>query len=76
MADLDRLRHARKRMSNRFPLSPDLWIDWLEDEINLATLLSEKEQVILLFQTAVKDYLCKKFFLHWITLNIFDKGNW
>lgn len=61
LVDLDKLRFARKQMSKRFPLTTDLWTDWLQDEINLATSTREKEQIIDLFETAVKDYLCKKY---------------
>ncbi|KAK6637729.1 hypothetical protein RUM44_008151 [Polyplax serrata] len=65
LVDLDKLRFARKQMSKRFPLTTDLWTDWLQDEINLATSTREKEQIIDLFETAVKDYLSVELWLQY-----------
>lgn len=37
----------------------ELWLEWLRDEIPLATDESERKHVYDLFERAVKDYLCK-----------------
>lgn len=34
-----------------------LWLDWVKDEISIATTDEEKKNIILLFEKAVKDYL-------------------
>ncbi|KAI9295269.1 hypothetical protein K502DRAFT_324412 [Neoconidiobolus thromboides FSU 785] len=53
----DELNEARKNMSNLFPLDENLWIEWLNDEINLSFTKKEKENVITLFDKATDDYL-------------------
>lgn len=34
-----------------------LWLEWIKDEISIATTDEEKKNIILLFEKAVKDYL-------------------
>lgn len=46
-------------MSEQFPLAPNLWLDWLQDEQKVATSIEEKEKLVELFEKAVKDYLCE-----------------
>ena len=56
--DLDRLRSARERMQAQFPLSEELWISWLLDEIPIAQINKDAfSYVISLFDKAVADYL-------------------
>lgn len=59
MGELDRLRVARENMSTVYPLSPELWLSWIRDEIKLATTTEEKSEVVKLCERAVKDYVCK-----------------
>lgn len=40
-------------------LLSELWLEWLRDEIPLATDEKERKHVYDLFERAVKDYLCK-----------------
>lgn len=54
--DLDRLRDAREGMSKIFPLTEELWLEWLKDEIPLACIPEQREKVTALFERAVKDY--------------------
>jgi len=42
--DLDQLRMARKRLNEKYPLSADLWLDWIKDEIQIATTDEEKKK--------------------------------
>lgn len=70
MADLERLREARKDMSSKFPLNADIWISWLSDEITLATSKEDKENVVKLFERALQDYICRFFFF----INKFSKN--
>lgn len=57
MGELERLRAAREDMSSKYPLSPDLWLSWMRDEIKLATTIEQKTEVVKLCERAVKDYL-------------------
>lgn len=59
MGELERLRAARKNMSTKYPLSSELWLSWMRDEIKLATIPEQKAEVVKLCERAVKDYLCK-----------------
>jgi len=59
MGDLDRLRLAREDMSSKFPLTPEIWLSWLKDEMKLALTPNEKNAVMELCERAVNDYLCK-----------------
>lgn len=61
MGDLERLRAARERMSSKYPLSPELWLAWIRDEMKLALSEEERTAVEALCERAVKDYLCKVF---------------
>jgi len=38
-------------------LFSDLWLDWIKDEIAIVTTNEEKDNIIKLFEKAVKDYL-------------------
>lgn len=66
LGELDRLRAARENMSATYPLSSDLWLSWIKDEINLATNEAHRNHIISLCERAVEDYLCE--FLYIITL--------
>jgi hypothetical protein len=55
---MEKLREARERMSVRFPLPPDLWLEWLRDEVSISMNTdTEKKRVMALFERATKDYL-------------------
>lgn len=59
MGELERLRAARENMSSKYPLSPELWLSWMRDEIKLAVTSEQKSELVKLCERAVKDYLCK-----------------
>lgn len=61
MGELERLRAARENMSAKYPLSSELWLAWLRDEIKLATTPEQKAAVEILCERAVIDYLCKHY---------------
>ena len=44
-------------MHGHYPLTEQLWLEWLQDEIGLADSVASKEQIKQLFQKAVEDYL-------------------
>ncbi|XP_025423964.1 squamous cell carcinoma antigen recognized by T-cells 3-like [Sipha flava] len=68
--DLDKLRIARERLNEKYPLSADLWIDWIKDEISIATTDEEKQNVIKLCEKAVKDYLSIDLWLEYVQFKI------
>ena len=57
--ELEALRAARERMSQLYPLSEKLWLEWIQDELKLSESPEEKKNVGQLFERALKDYLCE-----------------
>ena len=53
----ERLRTAREAMHEHYPLTEQLWLEWLQDETGSADSSAGKEQTEQLFQKAVQDYL-------------------
>ncbi|XP_070807421.1 squamous cell carcinoma antigen recognized by T-cells 3 [Pituophis catenifer annectens] len=68
--DAYRLRRARRNMSEIFPLTEELWLDWLKDEIPHAKEDSEREEIYKLFERAVKDYICPGIWLEYAQYSI------
>lgn len=53
------LRKAREWFADHFPLTEELWLDWLSDEIAIAETTedeADRERVELIYERAVKDY--------------------
>lgn len=44
-------------MATRFPLSEQLWLDWVNDELEHVTSAEDFAYIKNLFQRAVEDYL-------------------
>ncbi|XP_058512452.1 squamous cell carcinoma antigen recognized by T-cells 3 isoform X1 [Ochotona princeps] len=63
--ELSRVRMARQKMSEIFPLTEELWLEWLHDEINMALDGLDREHVYDLFEKAVKDYICPNIWLEY-----------
>lgn len=63
--ELNKVRMARQKMSEAFPLTEELWLEWLHDEINMATDGLDRERVDELFERAVKDYICPNIWLEY-----------
>ncbi|XP_068988460.1 squamous cell carcinoma antigen recognized by T-cells 3 isoform X2 [Bombus flavifrons] len=74
MGELERLRTARKNMSTKYPLSSELWLSWMRDEIKLATTPEQKAEVVKLCERAVKDYLCVEVWLEYLQFSIGNMG--
>lgn len=56
--DLEELRRARSAFSEAFPLPPPVWLEWLEDEVRLATSSNEREEIVMtLVSKALADYV-------------------
>ncbi|KAK9813405.1 hypothetical protein WJX73_006344 [Symbiochloris irregularis] len=52
-----RLKTARRAMQKLFPLSEDIWLQWLEDEQVVAQAAAKQQQMTELYQLALQDYL-------------------
>ena len=70
IGELDDLRIARKKFAEIYPLTPELWIEWIQDETNLAESEEEKRCIQELFDTAVKDYLSVDLWLEYCQFSI------
>ncbi|KAJ9576204.1 hypothetical protein L9F63_006937 [Diploptera punctata] len=74
MTELERLRKVRENMSKHFPLTSELWMSWLKEEINLAASDTERKSVIQLFDRAVQDYLSVELWLEYAQFSIGNMG--
>uniref|UniRef100_H2LRG3 Spliceosome associated factor 3, U4/U6 recycling protein n=1 Tax=Oryzias latipes TaxID=8090 RepID=H2LRG3_ORYLA len=73
--ELIRLRKARQKMSELFPLTEEIWLDWLKDEIRLTEEESNREKVYELFERAIKDYICPEIWLEYAQYSIGGMGS-
>eukprot|EP00124_Ichthyophonus_hoferi_P001584 Ihof_evm3s86 gene=Ihof_evmTU3s86 len=55
--NLQEIRHAREKMSAVFPLTEELWLQWIGDEERLAEGADGEKRVLELYERAVADYL-------------------
>ncbi|XP_052511074.1 squamous cell carcinoma antigen recognized by T-cells 3 isoform X2 [Budorcas taxicolor] len=63
--ELTKVRMARQKMSEIFPLTEELWLEWLHDETSMAAGGLDREHVCGLFESAVKDYICPNIWLEY-----------
>ncbi|XP_044264579.1 squamous cell carcinoma antigen recognized by T-cells 3-like [Tribolium madens] len=57
LGDLKSMRLAYERFHEYFPLTPEMWLSWINDERKLATSEGEIKHIFGLFDKAVEDYL-------------------
>uniref|UniRef100_A0A6P7FTK9 Squamous cell carcinoma antigen recognized by T-cells 3-like n=1 Tax=Diabrotica virgifera virgifera TaxID=50390 RepID=A0A6P7FTK9_DIAVI len=57
LSDLNSMREAYQRFRECFPLTPKIWLEWIKDEIKIASTQEEQENIFSLFDAAVDDYL-------------------
>ncbi|KAH3887201.1 squamous cell carcinoma antigen recognized by T-cells 3-like [Dreissena polymorpha] len=74
LGDLEVLRKARQGMCSLFPLSEDLWLPWLQDEVGLVSDDKSREEVTELFEKAVLDYLSVPIWLEYVQFSIGKMG--
>ncbi|KAG1673486.1 Squamous cell carcinoma antigen recognized by T-cells 3 [Nymphon striatum] len=72
--DLEKLQKARENMNKIFPLSPELWLEWLSDESKFAESNETKQAVIDLFNRAVKEYTSVDIWLEFCQFSIGKLG--
>lgn len=64
--ETDALRAARQRMADLFPLTADLWQEWLEDEQQRIDSHDDQVQLLALHQRACADYLVPQLWLQYV----------
>ncbi|XP_076633777.1 spliceosome associated factor 3, U4/U6 recycling protein [Colletes latitarsis] len=74
MGELERLRAARENMSSKYPLSPELWLSWIRNEIKLAITPEQRAEIVKLCERAVKDYLSVEVWLEYLQFSIGNMG--
>ncbi|XP_027353606.1 squamous cell carcinoma antigen recognized by T-cells 3 isoform X2 [Abrus precatorius] len=59
MGDVDKLARARETMSESFPLSPAMWLEWINDELSLNTASRPEafSRIQKLYERGLFDYL-------------------
>ncbi|CAI9101486.1 OLC1v1038822C2 [Oldenlandia corymbosa var. corymbosa] len=55
--DVEKLRHARETMSDLFPLTPDMWREWVRDETAMSSGAEALPAIEKLYERGVSDYL-------------------
>ncbi|KAI9197256.1 uncharacterized protein BJ171DRAFT_520386 [Polychytrium aggregatum] len=55
-AEPNRLQGAREAMSTYYPLTEDLWLEWIDDLCRLDSSISGKQAAAALFDRAIQDY--------------------
>ncbi|KAL7647983.1 UNVERIFIED_CONTAM: hypothetical protein RMT77_001599 [Armadillidium vulgare] len=66
IGELEELRKSREAMNKIYPLSPDLWMDWVSDEQKICTSKEERKYVIELFKRSVKEYMSVQIWVEYI----------
>jgi len=64
--ELDHLRTVRLKFAEAFPLTEEIWMEWIQDEVKLAESDAEHEQIVELFERGVMDYHAPKLWLEYI----------
>ncbi|GFQ70924.1 squamous cell carcinoma antigen recognized by T-cells 3 [Trichonephila clavata] len=70
LGDLDKLRAAREKMSEIFPLTPELWLDWITDERKLIVEPAQQKELVPLFERALTDYPSVSLWLEYVQFSI------
>lgn len=70
LLNLTDMREAYERFSKHFPLTGTLWLDWIRDEMRVASTDNEKKYIISLFDKAVDDYLSIDLWLEYVQFSI------
>lgn len=58
--ELKKLEKARQAFSRQFPLTEDMWLEWISDESRLAVSDAEQAKITALYERAVNDYSTPK----------------
>ena len=66
LGDLSKLRQAREDMSSKFPLTPILWLQWIQNEEKICTSEEDKQEIVNLFERAIQDYTSVDIWLEYV----------
>lgn len=66
--DLEKIRESCELFSSQYPLTPEVWLNWLQIETTIATSDEELERVRGLFKRAFNDYFCKLTFIPYLSI--------
>ncbi|XKL64324.1 hypothetical protein PGB90_004410 [Kerria lacca] len=77
LKELEELRSARENFNKEYPLSPEMWISWIEDEKAIACTNEEKQHINTLFERALQDYSSIEIWLEFIpfSIELMTEGN-
>ena len=64
--ETDELRAARQRMAELFPLTADLWSQWLDDDKQRIDSHDDQLRLLALHQRACRDYLVPQLWLQYV----------
>ncbi|CAF0786412.1 unnamed protein product [Didymodactylos carnosus] len=71
---LDHIRYSRQQMSDLFPLTEQLWLDWLKDEEDLLKssidIEGDRLKLVQLYEKAINDYLSIRIWLQYLQFSI------
>ncbi|CAH0550896.1 unnamed protein product [Brassicogethes aeneus] len=73
LTDFKSMSEAYERFHECFPLTPKLWLAWINDEISVATS-EQKEHIFELFDKAVEDYLSVELWIEYAQYSIGASG--
>ncbi|KAH9627145.1 hypothetical protein KSS87_018385 [Heliosperma pusillum] len=57
LGEIDKLRRAREAMNLIFPLTPQMWQDWVKDELTMSSRSEAVSGIEKLYERGVSDYL-------------------
>ncbi|KAF6031803.1 SART3 [Bugula neritina] len=57
LGELNALRTARDKFKSHFPLTEEIWADWLADEKELVDSKEDRQKLMGLYESAMQDYL-------------------
>ncbi|KAK3855213.1 hypothetical protein Pcinc_038368 [Petrolisthes cinctipes] len=66
LGELEEARKAREKMSEVYPLTAELWLEWIRDEQKVCSSEEEKQFIRDLFDRAVKDYMNVQLWVEYI----------
>ena len=66
----EKLREARRTFSEFYPLTPELWVGWINDEQKIASSEEEKTFITELFKKGVEDYVSVDLWLEYCQFSI------
>jgi len=73
--DFEKLRNARIKFSEFYPLTGELWMEWISDEQKIASSEEDKKMIEGLFEKGVKDYLSVDLWLEYCQHSIGGIGS-